>query len=152
MKFTRKTMFVAGFFGFGACLLWPSIGRSQAPGAFQKRGSVFTPNDEPGIIATAIPAQKPSMKDRIIAKQKVFTLPTEMDKVNGRIDDLEAKIVQQQKMLDKQQQIIDKQQQTIDNLNKTVYAHPAGYTKAFITLGNFSHLPPTDAISYWARY
>ncbi len=152
MKFTRKTLFVAGFFGLGACLLLPSISQSQSPGRILRPGTIHIPSVKPSVIATTTPAAKPPLRDGIIANQKPFTLPTEMDKLNTRLTDLETKIDQQQKLIDQQQRLIDNQQKTIDNLNTTVFAHPAGYTKAFITLGNFSHLPPTDAISYWARY
>lgn len=62
---------------------------------------------------------------------------TDMDRLNKRIADLEAKVAAQQKQL--------------DNVTKFATGTPKGYSRAFITLGAISSLSPKDGISYWAH-
>ncbi|RYX81473.1 hypothetical protein EON83_24070 [bacterium] len=128
MKISRKTLGIVAFFSASACLLLPSIGRSQVV--------------------------KPRLKGPTIAAEAVkpvHLIPTEMDKLNMRIDELETKLAAQQKAFDAQQKTLIAQQKALDDVTTLVTARPKGYTKAFITLSNFNRLPGTDAISYWAR-
>ncbi|RYX81472.1 hypothetical protein EON83_24065 [bacterium] len=156
MKFSRRNLFVAAVFGVGTCLLLPSIGRSQGPRkaqGFRLPGRLGDLADKvPTVVfPTPVPVQRATTPDaggpRVVATRPpglpsaVATNPpmllSDMDKMNRRIAALEAKIADQQK--------------TIDSLSKTVHARPAGYSKAFITLGSISSLSPKDAITYWAR-
>lgn len=78
--------------------------------------------------------------------------PTQQEKrVYERIGQLQAKLNAQQARIDALEAKLATQQKALDQAMALITAKPKGYTKAFITIGNLSHLPPTDGISYWAR-
>ncbi len=140
MKISAKTLVVVAALSMGAGLLLPLVANSQIH-IKRPTPTLVVPDDNPASF------NNKRLKDGITTVH----IPTELETLTARMDDLEAKVAAQNVKLTAQQTKLAAQDAQLAEQRQLILGHPAGYTRAFITLYNFRNLPDDDAITYWAR-